>query len=173
MSQNGPVKRAHRIVSNGIKSCLISAGLPMAYWPFSFLHVLLIRNALPGNGQGSPPIHLSTRKKDNLKNLCTFGCRVWVRTPGIQAKRFKDKAYKVIFLGYVPTPHKTSSGTTLNLNDVKLLCIAYLTRDSTTSLLSLSTPMLSICFALLTEMKTKHSVDALSKLEFYIYPFLI
>ena len=75
-SQNGPVKRAHCTVSNGIKSCLIGAGLPIAYWSFAFLHVLRIRNALPGNGQGSSSIHLSTGKKDNLKNLCTFGYQV-------------------------------------------------------------------------------------------------
>ena len=35
-SQNGPVERAHHTVSNGIKSCLIGAGLPIAYWPFAF-----------------------------------------------------------------------------------------------------------------------------------------
>ena len=98
LSQNGSVERVHRTVSNGIKNCLIGAGLPIAYWPFTFLHVLHIQNALPGNGQGSSPIHLSTGKKDNLKNLRTFGCHVWVRTPGIQAKRFKDKARKGIFL---------------------------------------------------------------------------
>ena len=74
----------------------------IAYWPFAFLHVLHLRNALPGNGQGSSPIHLLTGKKDNLKNLCMFGCRVLVRTPSIQAKRFKDKARKGIFFGYVP-----------------------------------------------------------------------
>ena len=74
-SQNGPAERAHRTVSNGIKSCLIGTGLPIAYWPVAFLHVLRVRNALPNNGQGSSPIHLSTGKKDNLKNLRTFGCR--------------------------------------------------------------------------------------------------
>ena len=93
-SQNGPVERVHCTVSNGIKSCLIGAGLPIAYWPFAFLYVLRIQNALPKNGQSLSPIHLSTGKKDNLKNLRTFGCQVWVRPPGIQAKRFKDKAQK-------------------------------------------------------------------------------
>ena len=83
MSQKGPVERAHCTVSNGIKNCLIGAGLLIAYWLYAFLHVLQIRNALSGNGQGSSSIHLLTEKKDNLKNLCTFGCRVWVRTPGI------------------------------------------------------------------------------------------
>ena len=62
-----------------------------------------IGNALPGNEeQGSSYIHLLTGKKDNLKNLCMFGCRAWVRTPSIQAKRFKDKTHKGIFVGYVP-----------------------------------------------------------------------
>ena len=101
-TQNGPIERAHRTVSNGIKNCLIGAGLPIAYWPFAFLYVLRIRNALPGNGQGSSPTHLPTEIKENLKNLRTFGCRVWVHSPGIQAKRFKNKAQKGIFLGYVP-----------------------------------------------------------------------
>ena len=31
LSQNGLVKRAHRTISNGIKSWLIGAGLPLAY----------------------------------------------------------------------------------------------------------------------------------------------
>jgi hypothetical protein len=47
----------------------------------------------------SPPL---SESKENLKNLRVFGSRVWVRPPGIQARRFKDKARKGIFLGYVP-----------------------------------------------------------------------
>ena len=31
-----------------------------------------------------------------------FGCRVWVRPPGIQAHRFRVHARKGIFCGYVP-----------------------------------------------------------------------
>ena len=68
-SQNGPVQRTHQTVSNGIKSCLIGAGLPIAYWSFAFLHVLRIWNALSDNEQGSSSIHLLIGKKDNLKNL--------------------------------------------------------------------------------------------------------
>ena len=32
LSQNGPAEQAHHTVSNGIKSCLIGAGLLIAYW---------------------------------------------------------------------------------------------------------------------------------------------
>ena len=63
-SQNILVKRAHHTVSNNIKSCLISAGLSITYWPFAFLHFLRILNAPPGNGQGSSPIYLLMGKKD-------------------------------------------------------------------------------------------------------------
>ena len=66
------------------------------------MHVLRIRNAIPGQGQVESPIKLATGVKDNLKKLKTFGCRVWVRPPGIQARRFKDKSRKGIFLGYIP-----------------------------------------------------------------------
>ena len=40
LSQNGLVELAHRTVFNGIKSCLIGAGLFITYSPFDFLRVL-------------------------------------------------------------------------------------------------------------------------------------
>jgi hypothetical protein len=101
-SQNGPVERSHRTVSNGVKAILIGAGLDIKFWPYAFNHVVRIRNAIPGLGQVESPVKISTGSKDNLKNLRVFGSRVWVRSPGIQARRFKDKACKGIFLGYVP-----------------------------------------------------------------------
>ena len=76
--QNGPVKRAHRTVSQGIKSLLISANLDIKFWPYKFLRVLRIRNALPGAGQSESPILQSTGKKDNFKHIWIFGCRIWV-----------------------------------------------------------------------------------------------
>ena len=101
MDQNGPVERSQRTITKGITPCLISAGLPVSFWPFIFLHVVCIQNTLPGNSQNNSPILMSTGNKENLKNLRTFGCRVWVYPPGIQARRFKNKACKGIFLVYV------------------------------------------------------------------------
>ena len=173
-SQNGPVERAHRTVSNGIKSCLIGAGLPIAYWPFAFLHVLRIRNALPGAGQGSSPIHLSTGKKDNLKNLRTFGCRVWVRPPGIQAKRFKDKARKGIFLGYVP--HTTRNIIWYDVESQRCKIAVHCVFDEGFN----DVPAESLCLNAQHLLRISNSsdlteiegpVNASSDLEFYIYPF--
>jgi hypothetical protein len=101
-SQNGPVERSHHTVSQGVKAILIGAGLDIKFWPLAFNHVIRIRNAFPGQGQLKSPLKMSTGSKYNLKNLRVFGSRVWVRSPGIQACRFKDKAQKGIFLGYVP-----------------------------------------------------------------------
>ena len=101
-SQNGPVERAHRTISNGIKSLLIGAGLETKFWPYAFFHCVRLRNAIPGQGQHTSPLELATKRKEDLRNLRTWGCRVWVRPPGKQARRFKDKARKGIFLGYVP-----------------------------------------------------------------------
>ena len=101
-NQNGPVERSHRTISQGIKALLFGAGLDVKFWPYAFIHVLRIRNAIPGQGQDASPLFLSTGKKDNFRNLRIFGCRVWVRPTGLQRKRFKDDVRKGIFLGYVP-----------------------------------------------------------------------
>jgi hypothetical protein len=101
-SQNGPVERSHRTVSQGVKAILIGAGLDIKFWPLAFNHILRIRNAIPGQGQLESPLKMSTGSKENLKNLRVFGSCVWVHPPGIQACCFKDKARKGIFLGYVP-----------------------------------------------------------------------
>ena len=76
--QNVPVEQTYCTVSQGIRSLLIGADLDIKFWFYAFLHVLCIRNTLPGAGQTVPPIFQSTGKKDNFQNLHVFGCRVWV-----------------------------------------------------------------------------------------------
>ena len=67
--QNGLVEHAHRTISQDIRSLFIGADLDIKFWSYVFLHVLQIRNALPGTGQSESPIFQSTGKKDNFKNL--------------------------------------------------------------------------------------------------------
>ena len=47
--QNGPVEQGHQSVLTFIKSLLIGAGLKTKFWPYAFMHVLQIRNAIPGS----------------------------------------------------------------------------------------------------------------------------
>jgi hypothetical protein len=92
-SQNGPAERSYCTVSQGVKAIiLIGAGLDIKSWLLAFNHILRIQNAIPGLGQLESPLKISTGSKENLKNLCVFGSFVWVRPPGIQARRFKDIA---------------------------------------------------------------------------------
>ena len=100
-NSNGPVKRAHRTVADGIKAVLLGAGLKVKFWPYAFYHVLRIRNAIPGAGQDASPLFISTGKKDNFKNLRVFGCRVIVPSLGCKKPRFAKQAKKGIFLGYI------------------------------------------------------------------------
>ena len=76
--------------------------MPINFWSYAFHHVIRIRNAIPGRGQEHSPFEMIYNKKENFKNLRTFGCRAWVRPPGIQSRQFKDKSRKGIFLGYLP-----------------------------------------------------------------------
>ena len=98
--QNGAMERAHRTVATSVCALLFVAGLPVKFLSYAFQHVLSIRNALPHCGQEKSPIEFAYKRKDNFKNLKTFGC-LHVQPPGIQSKRFKDDNQQGIFLGYV------------------------------------------------------------------------
>ena len=87
--QNGPVERAHRTIATSTKALLFGAALDVKFWPYAFNHAIRIQNALPHRDQAASPIFLATGKKDNFTNLRTFGCRMWVRPPGVRKKRFK------------------------------------------------------------------------------------
>lgn len=100
--QNGPVKHLHTAVVASIRALLFGAGLSDKIWPYAFLHVIFIRNALLHRNQTASPLFMTTGKKDDFKNLRTFGLRVFVRPPGIQKKPFKENTWQEIFLGYVP-----------------------------------------------------------------------
>ena len=58
--QNGPAERGHRLVGTFIKSLLLGAGLEIKFWPYAFMHVLQIRNAIPRQGQVESAIKLAT-----------------------------------------------------------------------------------------------------------------
>ena len=71
-----------------------------------------MQNVLPSRRKSASPLFLAFKKKENFKNLATFGCRVWVRPPRLNNRRKKGKLHadsrKGIFLGY-------KIGTTRNI----------------------------------------------------------
>ena len=83
--QNGPVKRAHRTLSNSIRALLTGANLPVKFWPYAFYHAMRLSNAFPEARNDKYPIELAnpSGKPENLSTkLRTFGCRTWIKPPG-------------------------------------------------------------------------------------------
>ena len=100
--QNGPVKRAHRVIGGHICALLIGASLDIKFWPYAFFHHLCINNEMAMNGQNLSRIFQATGQKENFTGFCTFGCRTWIRSPAKRSAKFKHNIVKGIFLGFIP-----------------------------------------------------------------------
>ncbi|MCP4167411.1 MAG: DDE-type integrase/transposase/recombinase, partial [Chloroflexi bacterium] len=101
--QNAPAERPIQTFGNAMRAMLHGADLKMKYWTYAFYHFLRIHNLTPRAGQTQSPYEKVTGKRPNLKNLRTFGCRVWVRPPGRRSTRRENHTIKGIFLGYTVT----------------------------------------------------------------------
>ena len=87
LNQNGLVECAHCTIFNSIWALLFSSGLSAHFWPYAFNHVLRIWNALPHCGQDKSSLQHAHGRKDNFKNLKTFGCRIHVQLPDVYNKK--------------------------------------------------------------------------------------
>ena len=67
---SNPVERAHQTISQGVKALLIGAGLEVKFGLYSFVHILCICNALPGQGQDESPLFLQKIKR--TFKICRF-----------------------------------------------------------------------------------------------------
>jgi hypothetical protein len=171
-SQHGPVKRSHRTVSQGVKAILIGAGLDTKFWPLAFNHILRIRNAI--QGQLGSPLKMSTGSKENFRNLRVFGSRVWVRPPGIQARHFKDKARKGVYLGYVP--HTTRNIIWYDVESERMKIASHCVFDEGFKDVPVETLPPNVQHILQSTDNNKRPTanpDPISNtdLEFYVYPF--
>ena len=64
--QNGPVKCAHQVVGDHVRTLLIVANLDIKFWFYIFFYHLRIQNAMALNGQSSSRIFQATGKKENF-----------------------------------------------------------------------------------------------------------
>jgi hypothetical protein len=117
---------------------------------------------------------MSTGSKQNLKNLRVFGSRVWVRPPGIQARRFKSKAQKGIFLGYVP--HTTRNIIWYDVESERMKIASHCVFDEGFNDVPVETLPPNVQHILRSTDKNEcPTVDpdpiAHTDLEFYVYPF--
>ena len=119
-NQNGPVERMHLTMANGIRTALFGSNLEPKFWPYAFHHHLRITNDMASKDQDKSPYELSSGKRDNLKELRTFGCRVWVKPPQRRSAKFKKHSIKGIFLGYLPNTTKNILWFDPNTQRVKI-----------------------------------------------------
>ena len=170
--QNGVVERAHRTVATSVCALLFGAGLPVKFWSYAFQHVLCIWNALPHRGQDKSPIEFAYKRKDNFKNLKTFGCRIHGRPPGICSKRFKDDTQQGIFLGYVPHTDRLFTWYDEGTHQVKIATHAMFDEGFNDLPINTLPPNCQHILCLNgQQIPINERLLSPSDLEFFIYPF--
>jgi hypothetical protein len=85
---------------------LSGAALDARFWPYAFHHYLRIKNALPGKANTPSSFEQSNGTKPDFSAFRTFGCRVWVRPPGLRRGKLRNHARKGIFIGFLPNTLK-------------------------------------------------------------------
>jgi hypothetical protein len=96
----GRIERQWRTLADGAKILLLLAGLPNRLWGNAFLTMVYIKNRYWSSGSEGIPVELVTNEKPDLSNLGIFGCPAYVHIDASLRKKFGDKAWKVIFVGY-------------------------------------------------------------------------
>ena len=81
---------------------LICANPPIKCWPHCLSHAVWIFNSLPSQGQTASQTELINNKKGDWTCLRTFGCKVWMQSPGHQPSKFRLIASKGTFPGCTP-----------------------------------------------------------------------
>jgi Reverse transcriptase (RNA-dependent DNA polymerase)/GAG-pre-integrase domain len=102
-AQNGPVERPHQTIGDGLRALLIGADLAPKFWPYAFQHFLCVYNMTPHAGRAITPHQLRYDQVPDLSRLRTFGCRVYVRPPGLRSAKLAPHVDRGIFLGYQQT----------------------------------------------------------------------
>ena len=79
------------------------ADLGPEYWSFALRHAVYIKNRLPQNFINMTPYQALTCVKPYITSLHIFGCRVYVRKPGIKKAKLDHHTSNGIFVGYTAT----------------------------------------------------------------------
>ena len=101
-SEIGAVERPHRIIADGVRTMLHSAGLPLSFWPYALRHFVLLANCIPRGDREIPPITICTGKRPDFRLLRIFGCRLFALPTHRGAKLDVDARHGV-FLGFKDT----------------------------------------------------------------------
>ena len=80
-SQNGVAKRRNHTIVERIHALLHASGLPQFLWGEAARHVVWLMNQTSTKAvDGMTPYEAAFGKKPDLRNVCEWGERVWIRT---------------------------------------------------------------------------------------------
>jgi hypothetical protein len=119
--QNGFVERSHGHIGDALRAKLTGSNLDARFWPYAFKDYIRKHNAIRhAPNQTISAYEAATHKRENFRDLRTFGCRVWVRPPGKRKAKLRLHARKGIFLGYLEHTLKNIMWYDLETKRVKI-----------------------------------------------------
>jgi hypothetical protein len=105
--ENGIAEVATRTVKEGLRTLLVSSGVPLVLWPYALQVVVYTRNRAPlASRNNVTPYTILFSHQPNLDNLRVFGCSAYylVQVPSNTVNgAFVPKARKGFMLGYNAT----------------------------------------------------------------------
>lgn len=101
--QNGVAERTNRIVIEMARCLRIGSGLGKEMWATACDTSVYLLNRLPSDViNGETPYQRLFGKPASMKHLRIYGCEAYVHVNDTQRKKFDDKAWKGILVGYDP-----------------------------------------------------------------------
>ena len=103
LAQNAIAESPNKYLANMIKCMLHTADLGPEYWSFALRHEVYVKNRVPHSDIKMILYQAITGTQPDITNLRTFGCRVYVRKPGIKSAKLDQHTSYGIFVGDTAT----------------------------------------------------------------------
>ncbi|WVZ84149.1 LOW QUALITY PROTEIN: hypothetical protein U9M48_031209 [Paspalum notatum var. saurae] len=104
--QNGKAERIIRTLNNSIRTMLLHASLPPAYWAEGLLTACYLHNRRPSSSiQHDIPYTRLHNQPPTYDHLCVFGCLCYPNMQATSKHKLAPRSTACVFLGYPPS-HK-------------------------------------------------------------------
>jgi hypothetical protein len=98
--QHGRIERQWGTLVPMAQSTIRQAALPKSYWALAMAAAVRVRNRVHSNGAGGVPFTLATGRRADLSSMRVFDCQAYVHVDKSQRRKFDDRAWKGVFVGY-------------------------------------------------------------------------
>lgn len=104
---NGVSERMNRTLVEKAKSMLVESNLPLHFWGEAVRTATYLTNRSQTNAvKNKTPYEMWHRQKPDLSKLKIFGCRAYALIPKEKRKKFDDKSFECIMLGYAENGYR-------------------------------------------------------------------